>query len=109
MRIIARSAHLLLAYILASGIIESGSFSSAHAQTVPQSLEQGGSDAVMRNRKNNWTVGIAGGQLSGTYMNFANELAEVLDDGGNLRLNPTLTYAAPSHIDHLPYLPPAHN
>src|SRR5262249_1353625 len=104
MRIIARSAHLLLAYILASGIIESGSFSSAHAQTVPQSLEQGGSDAVMRNRKNNWTVGIAGGQLSGTYMTFANELAEVLDDGENLRILPTVTYGAASNMDDLLYL-----
>ena len=104
MRIIARSAHLLLAYILASGIIESGSFSSAHAQTVPQSLEQGGSDAVMRNRKNNWTVGIAGGQLSGTYMTFANELAEVLDDGENLRVIPIVTYGAASNMDDLLYL-----
>src|SRR5262245_6168662 len=104
MRIIARSAHLLLAYILASGIIESGSFSSAHAQTVPQSLEQGGSDAVMRNRKNNWTVGIAGGQLSGTYMTFANELAEVLDDGDNLRVVPIVTYGAASNLDDLLYL-----
>jgi TRAP-type uncharacterized transport system substrate-binding protein len=104
MRIIARSAHLLLAYILVSGIIESGSFPSAQAQTVPKSLEQGGSDAVMRNRKNNWTVGIAGGQLSGTYMTFANELAEVLDDGENLRVIPIVTYGAASNMDDLLYL-----
>jgi hypothetical protein len=58
----------------------------AQAQTVPKSLEEGGSDAAQRNRRNNWTVGIAGGQLSGTYMTFANELAEVLDDGDNLRV-----------------------
>jgi hypothetical protein len=45
-----------------------------------------GSDAVMRVRKNAWTVGVAGGQLSGTYMTFANEMAQVLDDGDNLRV-----------------------
>ena len=41
-------------------------------------------------RKNNWTVGVADGQLSGTYMTFANEMAEVLDDGDNLRVHRNL-------------------
>jgi len=66
----------------------------ARAQTVPKALEEGGSDAAMKLRKNNWTVGVAGGQLSGTYMTFANELAEVLDDGDNLRVLPIVTYGA---------------
>jgi hypothetical protein len=44
---------------------------TAQAQTVPKSLEEGGTDAAMKWRKNNWTVGVAGGQLSGTYMTFA--------------------------------------
>jgi hypothetical protein len=73
-------ALLVLAYTFQSGGFESGNFAPAQAQTVPKSLEQGGSDAALRNRINNWTVGIAGGQLSGTYMTFANEMAEVLDD-----------------------------
>src|SRR5437773_12350071 len=58
----------------------------------------------MRLRKNNWTVGVAGGQLSGTYMTFANELAEVLDDGDNLRVIPIVTYGAASNLDDLLYL-----
>src|SRR6476661_568944 len=106
MRIVAWSTclSLLSAYALASGPTGSGLIASAQAQTVPQSLEQGGSEAVMRNRKNNWTVGIAGGQLSGTYMTFANELAEVLDDGDNLRVIPIVTYGAASNLDDLLYL-----
>jgi uncharacterized protein len=71
---------------------------------VPKSLEEGGSDAAMRLRKNDWTVGVAGGQLSGTYMTFANELAEVLDDGDNLRVIPIVTYGAASNLDDLLYL-----
>jgi TRAP-type uncharacterized transport system substrate-binding protein len=71
---------------------------------VPKSLEEGGSDAAMKVRKNNWTVGVAGGQLSGTYMTFANELAEVLDDGDNLRVIPIVTYGAASNLDDLLYL-----
>jgi TRAP transporter TAXI family solute receptor len=76
----------------------------AQAQSVPKSLEQGGSDAVMRSRKNDWTVGVAGGQLSGTYMTFANEMAEVLDDGDNLRVIPIVTSGAASNLDDLLYL-----
>ena len=77
---------------------------SARAQTVPKSIEEGGTDAIMRYKKNNWTVGVAGGQLSGTYMTFANELAQVLDDGDNLRVVPIVTYGAASNLDDLLYL-----
>jgi TRAP-type uncharacterized transport system substrate-binding protein len=77
---------------------------TAHAQAVPKTLEQGGTDAVMRVRRNAWTVGVAGGQLSGTYMTFANEMAQVLDDGDNLRVIPIATYGAASNLDDLLYL-----
>jgi TRAP-type uncharacterized transport system substrate-binding protein len=76
----------------------------AQAQAVPKSLEEGGSDAAQRARRNTWIVGVAGGQLSGTYMTFANELAEVLDDGDNLRVVPIVTYGAASNMDDLLYL-----
>jgi TRAP-type uncharacterized transport system substrate-binding protein len=81
-----------------------GLLSSAQAQAVPKSLEEGGTDAAMRVKKNNWTVGIAGGQRSGTYMTFADELGQVLDDGDNLRVVPIVTYGAASNLDDLLYL-----
>jgi TRAP-type uncharacterized transport system substrate-binding protein len=77
---------------------------AAQAQAVPKSLEEGGTDAAMRVKKNNWTVGIAGGQRSGTYMTFADELGQVLDDGDNLRVVPIVTYGAASNLDDLLYL-----
>ena len=86
------------------GSLGTGLVATARAQTVPKSLAEGGTDAAMRERKNNWTVGVAGGQLSGTYMIFANELAEVLDDGDNLRVIPIVTYGAASNLDDLLYL-----
>jgi TRAP transporter TAXI family solute receptor len=76
----------------------------AHAQAIPKSLEQGGTDAALKQRRNTWTVGVAGGQLSGTYMTLADELAEVLDDGDNLRVIPIVTYGAASNLDDLLYL-----
>src|SRR5438093_1463327 len=94
----------VLTFTLVLGSLGIELFPSAHAQSVPKSLEEGGSDSAMRARKNNWTVGVAGGQLSGTYMTFANEMAEVLDDGDNLRVVPIVTYGAASNLDDLLYL-----
>jgi TRAP transporter TAXI family solute receptor len=93
---------LILAYTF--GLIFLASPPSAHAQAVPKSIAEGGPDAVQRNAKNAWTVGVAGGLLSGTYMTFANELAQVLDDGDNLRVLPIVTYGAASNLDDLLYL-----
>src|SRR5215470_2166229 len=109
MRVPAFSGTLCLflsafAYTVDFGSSGPGLVATAQAQTVPKSLEEGGTDAALRVRKNNWTVGIAGGQLTGTYMTFANELAEVLDDGENLRILPTVTYGAASNMDDLLYL-----
>src|SRR5262249_11239126 len=39
-----------------------------------------------------------------TYMTLADELAEVLDDGDNLRVIPIVTYGAASNLDDLLYL-----
>jgi TRAP-type uncharacterized transport system substrate-binding protein len=76
----------------------------ASAQAIPKSLQQGGSDAAIRERKNAWTVGIAGGLIDGTYMRFADELGKVLDDGDNLRILPMVSYGAASNLDDLLYL-----
>jgi len=81
-----------------------GSLESAWAQAIPKSIEEGGADTAIKNRKNNWTVGVAGGILSGTYMTFADELAQVLDDGDNMRIVPMVTYGAASNMDDLLYL-----
>jgi hypothetical protein len=81
-----------------------GLLATAQAQTVSKSLEAGGTDAAMRVRKNHWTVRVVGGQLSGTYMTFADELAQVLDDGDNLRVIPIVAYGAASNFDDLLYL-----
>jgi TRAP-type uncharacterized transport system substrate-binding protein len=87
-----------------SGSVGTGLLLSAQAQTVPKSIQEGGTDAAMKVRKNTWTVGVAGGLLSGTYMTYATELAQVLDDGDNLRILPIVTYGATSNLDDLLYL-----
>ena len=74
------------------------------AQVIPKSIREGGTDAALRDRKNAWTVGIAGGLLSGTYMRFVDEMASVLNDGDNLRILPIVSYGAASNLDDLLYL-----
>ena len=77
---------------------------AANAQAIPKSIQQGGSDAALKERRNAWTVGIAGGLIDGTYMRFADELAKLLDDGDNLRILPMVSYGAASNLDDLLYL-----
>jgi TRAP-type uncharacterized transport system substrate-binding protein len=94
----------ILAFTFGFGSLDVGLITTAQAQAVPKSLEEGGAENALRNKKNQWTVGVAGGQLSGTYMTFADELAQVLDDGDNLRILPIVTYGAASNMDDLLYL-----
>ena len=76
----------------------------AKGQAIPKSLQQADGDAAIKQRRNAWTVGVAGGLIDGTYMRFADELAKVLDDGDNLRILPMVSYGAASNLDDLIYL-----
>ncbi len=94
--------HFVVACLIASLI---GLFSSdLSAQVVPNSLSQGGSEAALREKKNDWTVGIVGGLFTGTYMRLAAEMASALDDGDNLRVLPIVSFGAGSNLDDLLYL-----
>lgn len=76
----------------------------AVAQEIPKSLQEGGPEWSLKQRKNAWTVGIVGGLLSGTYMRFADEMAKALDDGDNLRVLPIVSYGAASNLEDLLHL-----
>jgi uncharacterized protein len=90
--------------LMGIGTLGVGGVAPAAAQAIPKSLEQGGTDDDLRNRKNLWTVGVAGGLMSGTNMTFADEMSQVLDDGDNLRVIPMVTYGAASNLEDLLYL-----
>jgi len=59
-------------------------------QGIPKSLQEGGPEEVLKQRQNKWTVGLAGGNMDGTYLRFADELGKVLDDGDELRVLPII-------------------
>jgi TRAP-type uncharacterized transport system substrate-binding protein len=75
----------------------------AQARTAtPTAATEGEQENV--SRVNNWTVGVAGGLLEGTFIRFAAELAKALDDGDQLRVLPVVTYGAGENISDLLYL-----
>jgi TRAP-type uncharacterized transport system substrate-binding protein len=68
----------------------------------PTAATEGEPDNVAR--VNSWTVGIVGGQLEGSFIRFAAELAKALDDGENLRVLPIVSYGASDNVNDLLYL-----
>jgi TRAP-type uncharacterized transport system substrate-binding protein len=61
-------------------------------------------EAAKAARLNNWTVGVAGGLLEGTFSKYAADLGKALDDGDNLRVLPINTYGAVGNVTDLVYL-----
>jgi TRAP-type uncharacterized transport system substrate-binding protein len=53
---------------------------------------------------NHWTVGLAGGQMEGTFVRFVVDLAKAFDDNESLRLLPMITYGATENVSDLLYL-----
>ncbi len=101
------------AFILALVMFASGSFAAgqSEAQTprkaaaspgTPKSALVGESPSVQR--MNEWTVGLAGGLLEGTFIRFAAEIGKVLDDPPNLRILPVVSYGAVGNVEDLLYL-----
>jgi TRAP-type uncharacterized transport system substrate-binding protein len=55
-------------------------------------------------RMNEWTIGLAGGLLEGSFIRFAAEIAKVIDDPPNLRVLPVVSYGAVGNVSDLLYL-----
>jgi TRAP-type uncharacterized transport system substrate-binding protein len=77
---------------------------SARAQTVPKSLQDTAAEAAIRERKNGWTVGIAGGLFGGTQLRQVDEMARVVQDGDNLRVMPFISQGSATNLEDLLYL-----
>lgn len=58
-------------------------------------------EAARRERRNQWSVGIAGGALGDPGLAFAAEIARVLDDGDDLHVLPIATAGPARNLDDL--------
>lgn len=72
--------------------------------TPPAAAPVTGPDTGEGARINDWTVGLAAGQLGGSPLRFATEIAHVVDDGNRLRAVPIVTGGPTSNIEALLYL-----
>jgi TRAP-type uncharacterized transport system substrate-binding protein len=77
---------------------------SATAQAIPKSLQGGDPEAVLRERKNAWTMGIVGGLFEGTFMRFAEEIRKVIDDNDDMRVLPIVSRGSAANLEDLLYL-----
>ena len=68
-------------------------------QPVASSAEQKRKEAI-----NSWTVGLAAGRTEGAPLQFAAELARVVDDGDNMRVLPIVTRGIFDNVFDLLYL-----
>jgi TRAP-type uncharacterized transport system substrate-binding protein len=57
----------------------------------------------MKEDKNAWTVGLAGGLLEGTFIRYAADIAKVLDSD-KLRVIPLVTFGAVGNVEDLLFL-----
>ena len=71
---------------------------------LPAAKSQTLSDQQQKDRLNAWTVGLAAGRLEGAPLQFASELARVLDDGDNMRVLPIVTRGPFDNVYDLLYL-----
>jgi len=70
----------------------------------PLSARQLPSEAKRKEAINSWTIGLAAGRTEGAPLQFAAELARVLDDGDNMRVLPIVTRGIFDNIFDLLYL-----
>src|SRR5436853_649362 len=59
---------------------------------------------ALRERINEWTVGLAGGLLEGAPIRLATEISRVVNDGENLHVLPIVTRGPTENVNDLLYL-----
>lgn len=105
----ARIAGVVCAALCAISIVAAGSFvaSEAFGQTrLRQAAKPALEDPVeaARRKINASTVSIVSGNITGTYLRYAADIASVLDDGENLRVLPILSAGAVQNVTDIMFL-----
>jgi hypothetical protein len=98
---------MMRAFVVAAvglGFVLFASIGPVGGQAIPKLLQESGPEDIIRQRDNTWTVGVAGGNMDGTYLRFADELGKVLDDGPELRVIPMISRGAAANLEDLLYL-----
>jgi TRAP-type uncharacterized transport system substrate-binding protein len=86
-----------------TGLIQAGwGQQQRKAVRAPTTVETGETSKVYK--VNNWTLGLAGGTLEGTFIRLAAEATRVVNDPEELRVLPVITQGAIDNVRDLLYL-----
>src|SRR5215475_10736821 len=85
------------------GLIQAGwGQQQRKAVRAPTTAETGETSKVYK--VNNWTLGLAGGTLEGTFIRLAAEATRIVNDPEELRVLPVITQGAIDNVRDLLYL-----
>ena len=107
-RLVAFGVAAVLAFIAPASTVQAQTRAKAQRLGVPierMRLEPAAAGEVShKQRINAWTLGLAAGRTEGAPLQFAAELARVLDDGDNMRVLPIVTRGPFDNVYDLLYL-----
>src|SRR3954447_2320396 len=90
--------------VLAALVMLGGGEALAQKKAVPGKPNPPPPEAQMKNKINEWTLGLAGGLLEGAPIRLATEIARVVNDGENLHVLPIVTRGPTENLNDLLFL-----
>src|SRR5215475_11250045 len=93
----------VIIFLLAAFVLSDTSLAQSR-RTSNNPSPAGVNETEIRDRLNNWTIGLAGGLLEGAPIHFATELARVVNDGGTMHVLPVVTRGPTENVNDLLYL-----
>ena len=90
-------------FLLAAFVLSDASLAQSR-RTSNNPSPAGVNETEIRDRLNNWTIGLAGGLLEGAPIHFATEIARVVNDGGTMHVLPVVTRGPTENVNDLLYL-----
>jgi len=93
----------VIVFLLAAFVLSDASLAQSR-RTSNNPSPAGVNETEIRDRLNNWTIGLAGGLLEGAPIHFATEIARVVNDGGTMHVLPVVTRGPTENVNDLLYL-----
>src|SRR6516162_11448898 len=93
----------VIIFLLAAFVLSDNSLAQSR-RTSNNPSPAGVNETEIRDRLNNWTIGLAGGLLEGAPIHFATEIARVVNDGGTMHVLPVVTRGPTENVNSLLYL-----
>lgn len=101
MKLVTRLSVLSIVTFALAG---SGAAQSRRTQNVSPAPSGISGEVQLRERLNDWTIGLAAGLLEGAPIHFATEISRVVNDGGVMHVLPIVTRGPTENVNDLLYL-----